>query len=122
MAGKRSGQQGFSLPEVLIAAAIAAGVVAAAAQAISFAVRLSAAATRSETRLVAAKTIVSRVKAGMDDADALEGFKHWRLSREPAPRFAEAETPSFDQVTLRHEEDANWTVGFWALRLREPAS
>lgn len=122
MAGKRSGQQGFSLPEVLIAAAIAAGVVATAAQAISFAVRLNAAAALSEKRLNEAEVIVSRVKAGMDDADALEGFKHWRLSREPARRFAEAEALAFDQVTLRHEEDANWTVGFWALGLREPAS
>lgn len=120
-ADRRSKQTGFSLAEVLIAAAIAAGVVAAAAQSIAYAVRLDAASARADERLDEAAAIVARVGAGMDEREALEGFDGWRLTRKPVPPFRDYEAAVFDLVTLRREADPLWSIEFWALRLKDAA-
>lgn len=107
-------QKGFSLPEVLIAAAIAAGVIAAAAQSIAYAVRLNVASARGAERLDEAALIVARVEAGMDDDDALKELLNWRIDRAPIAPFREHEAPIFDLVTLTYGGDAQWSLQFWA--------
>lgn len=120
-ADPRPCEKGFSLPEVLIAAAISAGVVAAAAQSIAYAVRLNAASARTGARLNEAAVIVARVNAGMSEREALEGFDDWRLDRSPVPPLREHEPGAFDLVALAHGDDAAWSVEFWAPKLTSEA-
>lgn len=102
MPGNAAGarQKGFSLPEVLIAAVIAAGMMAATAQMLGGSARLSrATAARSET-LLAAQTITARLQSGMSDVDALEGFDGWRIKRTALPRDRTNAEPFFDKATI----------------------
>lgn len=114
-------QRGFSLPEVLIAAAIAAGVIAAAAQSIGYAVRLNVASDRGAGRLEEAVLVVARVEAGMDDDGALEGLLNWRIERAPIAPFREQEASVFDLITLTYEDDAQWSLQFWAPKAKGEA-
>lgn len=107
-------QEGFSLPETLIAAAIAAGVVAAAAQSISASVRLSRAVEREQRALSDAETITARLLSGMSDEDALKGFTAWTIAREIVPPLHEYEPAVFDRVTLTSDLDPGHPIDLWA--------
>lgn len=107
-------QKGFSLPETLIAAVIAAGVVAAAAQSIGASVRLARAVDANRRFLSAAETITARLRVGMSDDDALDGFPGWSVKRESVPPFHEYEPAIFDRVALTSEIDPERPIEFWA--------
>lgn len=111
---RRRHQNGFSLPETLIAAAIAAGVVAAAAQSISASVRLLRAVEREQRALSEAETISARLLSGMSDEDALEGFAAWTIARETVPPLHEYEPAVFDRVTLTSDLDPDHPIDLWA--------
>jgi prepilin-type N-terminal cleavage/methylation domain-containing protein len=96
----RDRQKGFSLPEVLIAAVIAAGVMAATAHSLGGSARLTrATADRSEV-LLQGQTIAARIRAGMSDEEALKGFDDWRIERAPVPRESGRGEPFFNKVTI----------------------
>ena len=105
MTGKQaSRQRGYALPEVLVAAVIAAGVLTAAASAISGVVRLSVATNQRAHTLDEAKLIAARLRAGMDEKAALEGLAGWRLEHSPFEESAASRLPApFDLVTVSHE-------------------
>jgi len=117
--GKFAGERGFSLPETLIAAAIAAGVVAAAAQSIAASVRLSNRISEKRLYLEEAETIIARLRAGMNDKEALEGLDRWSIKREAIPPFRERELSPFDHVTVTLKERPQDAIELWAPSLQE---
>lgn len=105
MLSKPSRQRGYALPETLIAAAIAAGVLTATASAMGGLIRLDGAATERARALQDVAIIAARVRAGMNDAQVLEGFDGWRLERAPfAGEAANANAP-FERVLVSSDED-----------------
>lgn len=71
------------MPEVLIATAITAGLLTATATAVGTVVRLSTATTARAHALDEMELITARLRAGMNDDDALEGLPGWRLTHRP---------------------------------------
>lgn len=109
-------QRGYSLAEVLIAAAIAAGILAAVSSSLGGAARLSARGNEAAQILSEAKLIAARLKAGMDDDDVLAGLDGWRLDRAP---YGGEQHASFDVVTAAYGEDAGHAFEFLARRRGE---
>jgi hypothetical protein len=91
------------LPEALIATAIAAMVLTASAAAIGSVVALSRASGDRARALDDAKLIATRLRAGMGDADVLEGIIGWRLERAPFEHVTTSATDApFEVVTARY--------------------
>lgn len=107
-------QKGFSLPEVLIAAVIAAGVLAAAAQMLGGSVRLTHATSARSDTLLAAQTIAARLRAEMDDNEALVGFDGWRIERVALPREGAGMKSYFDRVTIETKVGPRFRLQFLA--------
>lgn len=115
-------QRGFSLPETLIAAAIVAGVVAAAAQSISASVRLSNRVNEEQAFVGEAQAITARLRAGMTDRQALQGFDHWSIKRDKVPPFNAGDASPFDRITLTREGREQEAIALWApTAQQEPA-
>lgn len=72
--------EGFALTEVLIAAAIAAGVIGAAATGLTVAIRGAKTTADANLALVEAGTLAARLHAGMMPGEALDGLAEWSLS------------------------------------------
>ena len=99
-----SRQRGYALPEVLVAAVIAAGVLTAVAGGVSGVTRLAHATEDRAQSLREAKLIAARLRAGMSEKDALEGFGGWRLEHAPYEDAATALQPApFDIITISRE-------------------
>ncbi|MGE0408701.1 MAG: hypothetical protein AB7P23_05490 [Amphiplicatus sp.] len=98
--GNRGKERGFSLSETLIAAVIAAGVLAAAASSIGGSTQLTHATAERNGVLLEARTISARLKAGMSDESALQGFSGWRIQR-TVVETERAETPIyFERISV----------------------
>ncbi|MEQ8176935.1 MAG: prepilin-type N-terminal cleavage/methylation domain-containing protein [Amphiplicatus sp.] len=110
----RQGQRGFSLVESLIAAAIAAGVIAAAAQSIAVSVRLNRATAERAALLNEADTIAARLRAGLDDDAALAGFDRWTIERAPYAESRRSDEAYFDLVTVASARDADFSFALLA--------
>ncbi len=74
-------ERGYALPEVLISAAIAAGVFAAIASGLGGAVRVSDASSNRAQRIADLNVIAVRLSSGMETLEALEGYAEWRVER-----------------------------------------
>lgn len=71
---------GFALTEVLIASAIAAGVIGATATGLTVAIRGMRTTSEANLALVEAGTLAARLHAGMTPHQALEGLPDWALA------------------------------------------
>ncbi len=100
----RACQKGFSLPEVLIAALIAAGMMAASALMLGGSARLARASAERSDMLIEAQAIAARIRSGMSDEGALAGSGGWRIERAALPSERAGEKPFFDRVTLTTTE------------------
>ncbi len=94
------------MAEVLIATAIAAGVLTAAAAALGGVIRLAAVANARAETLHEAQLISARLRAGLDERAVLEGLPDWRLTRESLSDdfFSGGEAP-FERTVARFGED-----------------
>lgn len=110
----RQSQRGFSLVESLIAAAIAAGVIAAAAQSIAVSVRLNRATAERAALLNEADTIAARLRAGLDDRAALEGFDQWTIDRAAYAESRRNEEAYFDLVTVASTRGGDFSFALLA--------
>lgn len=72
--------EGFALTEVLIAAAIAAGVIGATATGLTVAIRGMRTTSEANLALVEGGTLAARLHAGMTPHQALEDLSAWSLS------------------------------------------
>lgn len=113
-----SRQAGFSLAETLIAAAIAAGLVAATTQSISASVRLASAVDREQRLVSEAQTIAARLRVGIDDAGALEGFDGWTIARNTVPPLRDNDPPVYDQIRILSDRSPDRPFEFWAPTVR----
>ena len=108
-------QRGYALPEVLVAAVIAAGVLTAVAGGVSGVARITHATEERAQSLLEAKLIAARLRAGQNEKDALEGLDGWRLERAPFEDAAAARQPApFDTVTIRREGRNNFQFAVMA--------
>lgn len=105
MLSKSPRQRGYALPETLIAAAIAAGVLTATASAMGGLIRLDGAATERARALQDTSIIAARLRAGMNDAQVLAGFDGWRLERAPFAGDAASADAPFERVRVMNGED-----------------
>ena len=95
---------------MLIATAIAAGVLTAAATAVGGIVRLNQATAQRAELIAEARIIASRLHSGIDERDALDGFEGWRLTYEPYEEATPGRTtPPFDIVTASFGEKESFT-------------
>ena len=76
-------QKGFALTEALVAAAISAGVFAAAVSLLAGVSRLAARANQLNAVAEEAQLISTRLDGGFDESQLLEGLNDWRLDRSP---------------------------------------
>lgn len=102
-------QKGFSLPEVLIAAVIAAGMMAATALMLGGSARLTRATADRSDSLIEAQTIAARMRSGMNDDEALAGLSGWRIERSPLPAVRANEEPFFDRATIVSANDPGFS-------------
>jgi hypothetical protein len=89
---------------VLIAAAIAAGTIAATALMLGGSARLSRETAARFDTLLAAQTISARLESGMDDDEALAGYDGWLIARAAFPRGQANAEPYFDRVSLERTD------------------
>ena len=104
-------EAGYALVEALVAAAIAAGVLAAAATGLGATIRGARAADAATFALLEAETIAARLRVGMNDSDVLAGFPDWTLERRPvaADRGQDA-AARFVEMTARRTGDRPFSV------------
>jgi hypothetical protein len=85
-------------------------------------VRLSRAVERERAFLSEAQTIGARLRSGMNDAEALEGFDGWNITRETVPPIRDHEAPVFDQIKIASDLQPNDPIEFWAPTVYDEAS
>lgn len=113
----RTGQRGYALTEILIATAIAAGVLTAIASALSGVVRLNARSEESAQQLTDVKIIAARLNAGLAGDDALAGLTGWKVERTPLSVGDTGEVSStFDIVVVRNGNNDARSFEFLARR------
>jgi len=104
--GAKGRERGYALTEILIATAIAAGVLTAIAGGLSGVVRLNTRSAERAEQLADAKLIAARLHAGMLGDDVLTGLAGWRIERKPLSVGAQGETsPSFEIVIATFEDN-----------------
>jgi len=114
---KKPRQRGYALTEILIATAIAAGVLTAIASALSGVVRLNARSEERAQQLTDVKTIVARLNAGLAGDDILAGLTGWRIERAPLSLGDTSDASStFDIVIVRNDTSAVRSFEFLARR------
>jgi len=97
-------QRGYALTEVLIATAIAAGVLTAIAGALSGVVRLNARSEERAQQLTDVKTIAARLNAGLAGDDILAGLTGWRIERTPLTVGDNGEVSSIFEIVIARNE------------------
>ncbi len=111
---------GYAITEVLIATAIAAGVLTAVSSALSGIVQLNARSNDRIQSIAAAKRISARLGAGMNNNDVLDGLDGWRIERTPLQSGENGETsPAFDIVMATRIDAGAPAIEFLAPRPRE---
>lgn len=80
MSGANRDQAGYALSEVLVAAAIAAGVLIAAMTGLSSSLRGARAADEARIAQLTAANIAARLKAGLPADLAVEGYEGWHVA------------------------------------------
>ena len=76
----RKTEAGYALTEVLIAAAIIAGVIGVTATGISTSLRGATATSARAEILTEAVNITARLEAGVSKGDLLKGYQNWTLA------------------------------------------
>jgi type II secretory pathway component PulJ len=110
-------QRGYALTEILIATAIAAGVLTAIASALSGVVRLNARSEERAQQLTDIKIIAARLNAGLAGDDILAGLTGWQVERTPLPVGDTGEASStFDIVVVRNDNNDARSFEFLARR------
>jgi prepilin-type N-terminal cleavage/methylation domain-containing protein len=114
----RTGQRGYALTEVLIATAIAAGVLTAIAGALSGVVRLNARSEERAQQLTDIKIIAARLNAGMSGDDIFNGLTGWKIEQAPLSLGGNGEASStFDIVIIKNDVNEARSFEFLARRI-----
>lgn len=72
-------ETGYALSEVLVAAAIAAGVIIASMTGLTASLRSARAADAARIEQLTASNIAARLRAGLPAGLAVEGYEGWRV-------------------------------------------
>lgn len=80
MSGVSRREAGYALSEVLVAAAIAAGVLIATMTGLSSSLRAARAADAARIEQLTAANIAARLRAGLPAGLAVEGYQGWRVA------------------------------------------
>ncbi len=108
-------QCGYALTEILIATAIAAGVLTAIAGALSGVVRLNARSEEHAQQLTDVKIIAARLSAGLAGDDLLAGLTGWQVELTSLIVGDKGEVSSkFEIVIVRNESNAARSFEFLA--------
>lgn len=115
---RRRRRAGFSLVEVLIATTVAAGVVVAIIAGLRHAVMLQQRGAAMHAETDAAATLAARIRAGLGDAEVLEGFPGWTIARSPYAHGAPLPGggPAFERVRLSTEAPQSFSLELIAPR------
>ena len=110
-------ENGFTLPEVLIAAAIAAGLISATLVSISATMRSSARSMEMETSTRDARNIAALLKSGRDVASIRARYPEWRFERSIAAESRSRATNAVDLVVWRATSEKRDDFYFSVARL-----
>ncbi len=111
---------GYAITEVLIATAIAAGVLTAVSSALSGIVHLNVRSNDRIQSIADAKLIGARLRAGMNNDDVLDGLDNWRIERIPLQSGENGEAPpTFDIVVATRIDAGAPAIEFLTRRPRE---
>lgn|GEM_PF-3457333 len=75
------GQRGFTLPETLISAAIAAGVIAAASTSLSSSLTAARISNVAQISLIEVQNLSAQLKSGLPLDDISNSFPSWNLEQ-----------------------------------------